>query len=374
MLYYLTEKRSELKVNSLKLKNFRNYDLLNVEFDGSTNIFYGNNAQGKTNILEAVYLSGTTKSHRGSKDRDMIRFGEDESHIETVVEKNGIGYQIDMHLKKNSPKGIAINKMPIRKASELFGIVNLVFFSPEDLNIIKNGPAERRRFIDLELSQLDKVYLNNLSNYNRIVNQRNHLLKELSFGGKKDLSDTLEIWELQMVQYGERLIARRKEFVEQINGIIAKIHQRLTGGKESLKIIYEPSTGDLPFEQALNRYRERDLRMKSTTVGPHRDDIGFMIGDMDIRKYGSQGQQRTAALSLKLSEIELVKLATHDTPILLLDDVLSELDKHRQNYLLDSIHDIQTLITCTGVEDFVNHRFSINKVFHVQNGQVTKEN
>lgn len=372
--YYLTEKRSELKVNSLKLKNFRNYDLLNVEFDGSTNIFYGNNAQGKTNILEAVYLSGTTKSHRGSKDRDMIRFGEDESHIETVVEKNGISYQIDMHLKKNSPKGIEINKMPIRKASELFGIVNLVFFSPEDLNIIKNGPAERRRFIDLELSQLDKVYLNNLSNYNRIVNQRNRLLKELSFGGKKELSDTLEIWEMQMVQYGERLIARRKEFVAQINEIIAKIHQKLTGGKESLQIIYEPSTGDLPFEQALKRYRDRDLRMKSTTVGPHRDDIGFLTGDMDIRRYGSQGQQRTAALSLKLSEIELVRLATHDTPILLLDDVLSELDKHRQNYLLDSIHDIQTLITCTGVEDFVNHRFSINKVFHVQNGQVTKEN
>lgn len=372
--YYLTEKRSELKVNSLKLKNFRNYDLLNVEFDGSTNIFYGNNAQGKTNILEAVYLSGTTKSHRGSKDRDMIRFGEDESHIETVVEKNAISYQIDMHLKKNSPKGIAINKMPIRKASELFGIVNLVFFSPEDLNIIKNGPAERRRFIDLELSQLDKVYLNNLSNYNRIVNQRNRLLKELSFGAKKELSDTLEIWEMQMVQYGERLIARRKEFVAQINEIIAKIHQKLTGGKESLQIIYEPSTGDLPFEQALKRYRDRDLRMKSTTVGPHRDDIGFLTGDMDIRRYGSQGQQRTAALSLKLSEIELVRLATHDTPILLLDDVLSELDKHRQNYLLDSIHDIQTLITCTGVEDFVNHRFSINKVFHVQNGQVTKEN
>ena len=363
-----------MKVNSLKLKNFRNYDFLNVEFDGSTNIFYGNNAQGKTNILEAVYLSGTTKSHRGSKDRDMIRFGEDESHIEIVVEKNGISYQIDMHLKKNSPKGIAINKMPIRKASELFGIVNLVFFSPEDLNIIKNGPAERRRFIDLELSQLDKVYLNNLANYNRIVNQRNRLLKELSFGGKKELSDTLEIWEMQMVQYGERLIARRKEFVAQINEIIAKIHQKLTGGKEGLQIIYEPSTGDLPFEQALKRYRDRDLRMKSTTVGPHRDDIGFLTGDMDIRRYGSQGQQRTAALSLKLSEIELVRLATHDTPILLLDDVLSELDKHRQNYLLDSIHDIQTLITCTGVEDFVNHRFSINKVFHVQNGQVTKEN
>ena len=361
-------------IQSIELNNFRNYENLQISFDEGTNILFGDNAQGKTNILEAAYLSGTTKSHKGSKDKEMIRFGTNEAHLRTMVLKNGKQYQIDMHLKHNRSKGIAVNKIPMKKASELFGILNIVFFSPEDLNIIKEGPAGRRRFIDLELSQLDKVYLNNLSNYNRIVNQRNHLLKELSFGGKKDLSDTLEIWELQMVQYGERLIARRKEFVEQINGIIAKIHQRLTGGKESLKIIYEPSTGDLPFEQALNRYRERDLRMKSTTVGPHRDDIGFLIGDMDIRKYGSQGQQRTAALSLKLSEIELVKLATHDTPILLLDDVLSELDKHRQNYLLDSIHDIQTLITCTGVEDFVNHRFSINKVFHVQNGQVTKEN
>ena len=335
---------------------------------------YGDNAQGKTNVLEAIYFCSTSRSHRGSKDKKMIRFDMPEAHLRMNLLKGSIHHKVDIHLKRNKAKGIAVDGVPIKKTADLLGICNVVFFSPEDLNIIKEGPAGRRRFIDLELSQLDKVYLNNLSNYNRIVNQRNHLLKELSFGGKKDLSDTREIWELQMVQYGERLIARRKEFVEQINGIIAKIHQRLTGGKESLKIIYEPSTGDLPFEQALNRYRERDLRMKSTTVGPHRDDIGFLIGDMDIRKYGSQGQQRTAALSLKLSEIELVKLATHDTPILLLDDVLSELDKHRQNYLLDSIHDIQTLITCTGVEDFVNHRFSINKVFHVQNGQVTKEN
>ena len=363
-----------MQIKSLKLKNFRNYELLKLDFDGSTNIFYGNNAQGKTNILEAVYLSGTTKSHRGAKDRDMIRFGCEESHIETIIEKNGISYQLDMHLKKNSPKGIAINKIPIRRASELFGIVNLVFFSPEDLNIIKNGPSERRRFIDLELSQLDKVYLNNLSNYNRIVNQRNHLLKEMGFAGQKNLADTLDIWEMQLIQYGNKIIARRREFVEEINKIIASIHKKLTGGREELRIIYEPSNGELTLEQALNRSRERDIRIKSTSVGPHRDDICFMIGDMDIRKYGSQGQQRTAALSLKLSEIELVKQVIHDTPILLLDDVLSELDKYRQNYLLDSIHDIQTLITCTGVEDFVNHRFYINKVFHVQNGQVTREN
>lgn len=361
-----------MKINSLKLKNFRNYDFLDLEFDQATNIFYGDNAQGKTNILESLYLVGTTKSHRGTKDRDMIEFGQDEAHIETVIEKKGINYQIDMHLKKNSPKGIAINKIPIRKASELFGIVNIVFFSPEDLNIIKNGPAERRRFIDLELSQLDKVYLSNLANYNRIVNQRNHLLKEIGF--QSGVMETLEIWEMQLVDYGNKIIERRQKFVEEMNEIISNIHKKLTGDRENLQLIYEPSNGNISLEKALEKNRERDMRIKSTSVGPHRDDICFMVGDLDIRKFGSQGQQRTAALSLKLSEIELVKRAINDTPILLLDDVLSELDKHRQNYLLDSINDIQTLITCTGVDDFVNHRFSINKVFHVQNGQVEREN
>lgn len=364
-----------MKVKSLKLKNFRNYDLLQLDFDQSTNIFYGNNAQGKTNVLEAVYLSGTTKSHRGTKDRDMIQFGKDESHIETVVDKKGMTYQIDMHLKKNSPKGIAINKVPIHRASELFGIINIVFFSPEDLNIIKNGPAERRRFIDIELSQLDKIYLNHLSNYNRIVNQRNHLLKELKDNSKKEsLLQTLDIWEIQLIQYGNEIIRRRNEFINQINEIISNIHRKLTGGKEEIRVIYEPSNGKMTLEQALKRNKEKDMRMRSTSVGPHRDDICFMIGDLDIRRFGSQGQQRTAALSLKLSEIELVKQIIHDTPVLLLDDVLSELDKYRQNYLLESIHDIQTLITCTGVDEFVNHRFSVDKVFHVQNGQISKEN
>lgn len=361
-----------MRVKSLKLKNYRNYDLLILDFDNAANIFYGDNAQGKTNILEAVYLSGTTKSHRGAKDKELIRFGQEESHIEAVVEKNGIDYQIDMHLKRNGPKGIAINKMPIRKASELFGIVNLVFFSPEDLNIIKNGPSERRRFIDMELSQLDRVYLSNLTNYNRIVNQRNHLLKDMGMGGS--LKDTLEIWDVQLVHYGSKIIERRKEFIDRVNEIISSIHKKLTGEKEEIQVIYEPSNGSLTLEQALTKNRERDMRIKSTSAGPHRDDICFMVGGLDIRRYGSQGQQRTAALSLKLSEIELVKQAAKDTPVLLLDDVLSELDKHRQNYLLDSINDIQTLITCTGVEDFVNHRFSINKVFHVRDGQVTYEN
>ena len=355
-------------VKSLKLKNFRNYDLLDLEFDETTNIFYGDNAQGKTNILESIYLTGTTKSHRGTKDRDMIQFGQEEAHIETVVEKKGVPFKIDIHLKKNSPKGIAINKIPIKKASELFGIINIVFFSPEDLNIIKNGPAERRRFIDLELSQLDKLYLSDLSNYNRIVNQRNKLLKDVY--DRKDLLDTLDIWDMQLVNYGNRIMERRKKFIDQMNQIIGEVHEKLTGGREHLKIFYEPSLKDESLEHALMKNRERDIRMKSTSVGPHRDDICFMCGDLDIRKFGSQGQQRTAALSLKLSEIELVRNEIKDTPILLLDDVLSELDKHRQNYLLDSISDVQTLITCTGLDDFVNHRFSINKILRVEQGHV----
>ena len=359
-------------IKSLKLKNYRNYELLNLTFDPKTNILYGDNAQGKTNILEALYLSGTTKSHRGTTDRDLIQFGREESHLETVVEKNGVLFQIDMHLKKNSPKGIAINKIPIRRAGELFGIVHFVFFSPEDLNIIKEGPAGRRRFIDLELSQLDKVYLSNLSNYNRIINQRNSLLKEIVY--QKDLIDTLDIWDMQLAEYGTKIIERRKKFIDEVNRIIGGIHEKLTGGRENIELSYESSAGELSMEEMLRKNRERDIRFKSTSAGPHRDDLCFRVGDLDIRKFGSQGQQRTAALSLKLSEIELVKMLIHDTPILLLDDVLSELDKNRQNYLLDSIHDIQTVITCTGLDEFVNHRFSINKIFYVKNGTVAKEN
>ena len=361
-----------MKIKQLKLKNYRNYDLLDLEFDSSTNIFYGDNAQGKTNILESIYLCGTTKSHRGMKDKDLIKFGEEESHIEALVEKNEVPFKIDIHLKKNSPKGIAINKNPISRASELFGIINIVFFSPEDLNIIKNGPSERRRFIDLELAQLDKVYLSDLSNYNRIVNQRNKLLKDAY--NRQELLDTLDIWDEQLCHYGKKIIDRRNLFIYQLNKIVEKKHEHLTGGKEVLYISYEPSNREIDLGHAIKRNREKDIRMKSTSVGPHRDDICFMIGDLDIRKFGSQGQQRTAALSLKLSEIEIVKEVKKDTPILLLDDVLSELDKHRQNYLLDSIYDVQTLITCTGVDDFVNKRFSINKIFHVEKGNVTKEN
>ena len=355
-------------IESIQLKNFRNYEFLEMEFEKGTNILYGDNAQGKTNILEAVYLCGTSKSHKGSKDKEIIRFHEDESHIRMMIRKDGMSYKIDMHLKKNKAKGVAINGLPIKKARELLGVVNLVFFSPEDLNIIKNGPSERRRFLDLELCQLDTIYLTDLANYNHVINQRNKLLKDMSFNSK--LKDTLDVWDMQMINYGKQIIRKRKAFVEELNEIVHDIHRNLTGGIEQIDVVYEPNTESEQFEETLFRNRERDFRMKMSSTGPHRDDLCVMVNGIDIRKYGSQGQQRTAALSLKLSEIYLVKKRIKDTPVLLLDDVLSELDGNRQTYLLDSIHDIQTMITCTGLDDFISHQFQINKVFHVIKGAV----
>lgn len=355
-------------IESVQLKNFRNYESLEINLDKETNILYGDNAQGKTNILESIYLCGTTKSHRGSKDKELIRFGEEEAHIRMMLKKNDLSYKIDMHLKKNKAKGVAINGLPIHKARELFGIINLVFFSPEDLNMIKNGPGERRKFIDMELCQLDPIYLTELASYNHIVNQRNKLLKDMYMNPK--LKDTLDIWDLQMIQYGQKIIEKRTAFVKELNEIVCDIHKNLTGGLEHLEVIYETSTESQLFEENLKHHRERDLRLKMTSVGPHRDDLIFMTNGIDIRKYGSQGQQRTAALSLKLSEIYLVKRKIKDTPVLLLDDVLSELDSNRQNYLLESIHDIQTVVTCTGLDDFIDHQFQLNKVFKVVKGEV----
>lgn len=359
-------------IKSMSLKNYRNYESLNLDFDPNINIFYGDNAQGKTNILEAVYVSGTTKSHRSVKDRELIFFSEDEAHICTLLEKQGIIHKIDIHLRKNKTKGIAIDGIPIRKASELFGIVNFVFFSPEDLSIIKSGPSERRRFLDIELCQLDKIYLYHLSNYNKAVLQRNKILKELSF--RPDYREVLDVLDIQLVQYGNEILKRRKRFTTELNGIIREIHSQLSGGQENIVLGYESNVDENSFADILTQSRDRDMRQKTTTVGPHRDDLSFYVNGIDIRKYGSQGQQRTAALSLKLSEIELVKRTIHDTPVLLLDDVLSELDSNRQNYLLNSIRNIQTLITCTGLDEFINHRFSVNRVYRVTDGHVTVEN
>ena len=355
-------------IKSLEIADYRNYDSLHIDFSSGTNILYGDNAQGKTNILEAIYMSATTKSHKGTKDKDVVNFRKEEAHIRTYLEKEGIETRVDMHLRKNKSKGIAIDGQKIKKAAQLLGLLNVVFFSPEDLSIIKNGPAERRRFVDMELCQLDQFYLYNLNNYNKIVNQRNKLLKDMYFN--PSLRDTLNIWDSQLISFGSKIIERRQLFVEQLNEIILEIHRKLSGGRENLVIQYEPDVLIDEYEKKMSLNQERDVKLKQTSTGPHRDDFSFVVEDIDIRKFGSQGQQRTAALSLKLSEIELVKKMTRDNPVLLLDDVLSELDSNRQNYLLSTIGDIQTIITCTGLDEFVNNRFEIDKVFHIESGKI----
>ncbi len=358
-------------VKKVELNNFRNYKSLSLDLDEKTNILYGNNAQGKTNVLESIYVCSTTKSHRTNKDSELINLDSSEAHIKIYIEKKSREHRIDIHLRKNKTKGIAIDGIPIKKASELFGLFNVVIFSPEDLDIIKKGPSERRRFIDMELCQLDKIYVYNLTNYNKIITQRNRLLKDIYF--KPELEQTLDVWDSQLAEYGSKIIKRREKFISEINTIIKPIHKKITGGVEDVEIVYNRNCSSEELYKLLEQNRQRDIKYKSTSVGPHKDDILFFNGNKNIRIYGSQGQQRTASLSLKLAEIELVKALINDLPVLLLDDVLSELDSERQNHLLKSLDNIQTIITCTGLDEFIENRFKINKVFQVTDGNVKEK-
>ena len=363
-------------ITSLDLSFFRNYERLHLDLSDGINIFYGDNAQGKTNILEAVYLCSMNKSHRGAKDKEMISFGQEESHLKMLVMKGEMDYRIDMHLRSGRSKGIAVNAVPIRKTSDYLGLVKCVFFSPEDLQLVKEGPAERRRFLDTELCMLDKIYLNALVQYRKALDQRNQLLKDIPF--QSSLMDTLDLWDEQLLRYGKEIIRLRKEFIEELKEFVAAVHEKLSGGKEKLSIDYEPDVSEEDFEEELRKSRDRDLRLKTTNRGPHRDDMSFVITSkkgeedqsIDARIYGSQGQMRTCALSLKMSEIDLLKKKTGDTPVLLLDDVLSELDSGRQQFLLKNIQGIQTLITCTGLEDLVRDQFEVHRVYRVVDGSV----
>ena len=355
-------------VNSLELSHYRNYNSLSITFNPGITILYGDNAQGKTNILEAVYLCATTKSHRGSKDKEIIQFGEEESHLRITLTKNDIGHKIDMHLRRNKSKGVAIDGQVIRKSGELFGIIHIIFFSPEDLGLIKNAPSERRKFMNLELCQLNKLYYHNYVNYNKALNQRNTLLKQIYF--KPELADTLDMWDDYLIEYGKGIIEEREQFIARLNDIVRGIHSHLTGGREEIEIAYEKNVTIEDYKNVMKNKRETDLKYQSTQTGPHRDDICFYINGVDVRRFGSQGQQRTAALSLKLAEIELVKSVIHDNPILLLDDVMSELDSSRKSYLLDSIKEIQTIVTCTGYDDFIKSRLNIDQIYKVTNGTI----
>ena len=363
-------------VVSTDLQDFRNYRSLSVTFSEGINVFCGANAQGKTNILEAVYLMGTTRSHRGAKDRDMIRKGAEEAHLRSQIKVLDGNHRIDLHLKKYKSKGIAIDLLPVKKAGDLLNLSKMVFFSPEDLQIIKNGPAVRRRFLNQEMSRIDRVYLAQLTEFNRALAQRNKLLKDYS--DRAGFAAQLDLWDAQLIRTGTKIIEQREAFIRKIRVITAGIHQSLTDGKEEILLRYEPNVSSSLFAEELAKARDRDMHLKETTVGPHRDDMGIFLGStpgqtemMDSRLYGSQGQQRTAALSLKMAEIEMIRKETGETPVLLLDDVLSELDEVRQLHLLKSIRGTQTMITCTGLAELKEHGFSADRIFTVSDGAVT---
>ena len=343
-----------MHVTGLKFKNFRNLSAGEIVPDKKINVIFGDNAQGKTNILEAIYLAATTKSHKGSKDKEIIAFGKEEGHIRTIIERDGAEYRVDMHLRKSKSKAIAIDSQKIRKASDLVGRCNVVFFSPEDLSIIKDGPAQRRRFMDMELCQLDQIYLENLAKYNKLITERNKVLKDMF--DHPDNSVLLDVQDKQLLEYGSVIIKSRDRFIKDLCEIIDPIHNKLTGGREKLKIYYEPNVTVEEYEKSLRNSRQKDIYLKQTTIGPHKDDFSFNV-----------------TTETALSEIEIVKKSKKENPVLLLDDVLSELDSNRQNYLLNTIGNIQTIITCTGLDEFVNNRFEIDKVFRVVNGSIPEE-
>ena len=359
-----------MQIDKIKLVNFRNYVNQEIVFDKHTNILYGNNAQGKTNILEAIYLLATTKSHRGSMDKDMIRLEQKEAFIHGYFTDRHIHFNIDINLKKSKAKQVSVNKIKLNRLNELIGKVNVIVFSPEDLEIIKSSPSKRRSFIDTELCLINRIYMTNLSYYKKILEQRNKLLKKIAISNSKELLETLDIWDLQLVKYGCEIIEERSKFIDLISEIARELNFRITNNVEKLDVIYNPNINKNEFLEKLRSSRERDIHTLVTNVGPHRDDIEFYLNNIDVKTYGSQGQKRTVALVLKLSEIRLVKDVFNKDAILLLDDVLSELDRSRQTILLDMVEDSQTFITCTGMEEFIENKIDSKKIYKVTKGSV----
>lgn len=355
-------------IKKILLKNYRNIKIIELNLEKGINIFYGDNAQGKTNLLESIYICATGRSHRTYKDKELISFDETQAYIKAYIQNEQSVDKIDIHLKKDGKKGIAINSLPIKKIGELLGYLNIVIFSPEDLNLIKLGPLERRRFVDMELCQLNQVYYHNLSEYHKILKQRNILLKKISLDNS--LKDTIFIWDRQLVQYGNKIMEKREEFIKKINKISNDIHKNITNNKENLKIEYKKNVEPNLFLENLTKNIDKDIIYKNTSYGPHKDDIMFFINDINVKSYGSQGQQRTASLSTKLAEISLIKEEKGIFPILLLDDVLSELDESRQKFLIKNIKKLQVIITCTGIEDIIKKLDEKCNIFRISNGNI----
>lgn len=330
-------------LKNLKLWNFRSYETLDLNLQNGITVLLGENGVGKTNVVEAIYLLCTGKSHRNNREGDLIKLNTDWARVRAENIKRDGTHTVDMVIAKSQKKRILVNGLAISKTSEMLGHVSGVIFSPEDLNLVKEGPSERRRFMNIELSQVSRAYFYALAEYNKVLEQRNKLL---ALGGG---NDSLAVWDTLLAQKAVPIIKARREFCQKLSPIAEKNHFYLSGEKEKLSCKYKSNVdSDDIFDQMmqlLEDSHEMDMRRGFTTYGPHKDDIIIRLGEIDLRYFGSQGQQRTATLALKLSELELMRDDLGEYPILLLDDVLSELDEKRQKALLNKIKDVQTIIT-----------------------------
>ena len=363
-----------MRIKGLILQHYRNYDALELAPDPGLNVFEGQNAAGKTNILEAVFLCALGRSHRTPRDSELLKEHEPFGSVRLFLETRGGSRSIRIELYDGERKKVYLDDTLTARTGELMGCLNVVMFSPEDLQLVKDGPSERRRFLDMELSQLKPAYYYNLQQYNSALKNRNLLLKESPVR-----YDMIELWDEQLSKLGSRIIRDRALFIDELSGIAHSLHAEMSGGKEQLTVIYEPS---VPYadedrlmetlQEQLTDRLERDIFRGYTSVGPHRDDLGLILNGRDVRIYGSQGQQRTTALSLKLSEIELVRKSRGERPVLLLDDVFSELDGDRQARLLEVVSGCQALVTCTHLEEFAEIESLAMQVWHVENGKVSE--
>lgn len=359
-------------LSEITLNNYRNYGTLRLGLSPGLNVFTGENAQGKTNLLEAVYFSSIGRSMRTPRDKELIMWGEERARIKAQAVGRGGKSRVEIVLDKRENKRVAINGAPVSKLGELMGVIMTVLFSPDEISIIKESPSDRRRFMDIAICQLSKAYFYLLQRFNKTLSQRNRLLKNGT--GK----DTLEVWDMQLATYGAKVIKTRRGFISRIRELAADAHAFLTDGKETLTLSYEGVEGETEdeiyenFIAELARTRDRDMFHGFTHSGPQTDDFAAFIGETDVRKFGSQGQQRTAALALKLAQLELFNEETGEYPVLLLDDVFSELDPMRQQRLVEKLVGHQTVITCTHLESIVADRFKDMRLFKVERGTVSE--
>ena len=366
-----------MNIKEIELKNFRNYKELKLSFDKGVNLILGNNAQGKTNLIEALYISSMGKSFRTTNDRELINFDEKNAFVKVLVEKEDFDVEIEIELEKRESnsvnKKIKKDKKNLLKTSELIKNIMMVVFSPEDLKLVKDEPEKRRKFLDREMCQISPFYYECFSNYRKALKQRNNYLKEVYVD-----PSLLEVWDEQIIKYGSKMIILRKEFVDKLSKISNEIHKGITNNEENIEIVYEPNikvqnnidNQEDYFRKKIGEKREKDIENRTTSVGPHRDDIGFYVNNIDMRSFGSQGQQRTTALSLKLAELNLIKEETEEDAILLLDDVMSELDAKRQEFLIKTLKNNQLFITTTDIDKSVLGSIEKATIYSVNAGTV----